>query len=138
MNNIVSESRICIPTENDGGFLIVNSLATSSFISIQNILEGYHFRDSSLTEKKTVVHEEEMDNRWTPPTDASTVDKTAILMVPDIRGKGIPPSKTTKRSNKSYTIVVDKRMIVDRGDTLHNPTDPGHNLRFSVAMLEQN
>jgi hypothetical protein len=87
MNNIVSESQICIPTESDGGFLIVNSLATSSLISIQNILEGCHFRDNSLTEKKTLVREEEMGNRWTPPTDASVVDKTDILVVPDVRTK---------------------------------------------------
>jgi hypothetical protein len=85
MNNIVSESRICISAESDGGFLIINSLPTSSLVSIQNILEGCHFRDSSLTEKKTVICEKEVSNRWTPPTDACPVDETAILMMPDIR-----------------------------------------------------
>ena len=38
MNNIVSESRIYISAESDGGFLIINSFPASSLVSIQNIL----------------------------------------------------------------------------------------------------
>jgi len=60
-------------------------LSTSSFISIQNILEGSHFGDSSLAEEETVICEEEMSNRWTPSTDVCTVNKVVILRVADVR-----------------------------------------------------
>lgn len=85
MSNVVVTYRVSIPAESDGGFSVINSLATCSLISIQNVLKYCIFRNISLVEEETIIGEEKLGNRRTPATDASTMDETSIFMMLNVR-----------------------------------------------------